>query len=292
MKNVEERKEDLLKLFNSEFAKSMENSKNINNNQTYNVAYRNIIDETSKFIKNEFGITDSMATSVIFEYMLWNVYFSKHNCYVFSQKGRVNNRNNYGADIMRGRGVCLNIAWMLNDLLNNAGISSYFAACKLKKTEEEFFESVDIQRNIEMKNSLLNIIAQKTILNIITEKLGNHAVVLVEKDDDLFIVDPTNLLFLKFTDFLTSNELNRTIECILKPFVTLVATGMNPEELLNILLKTDDVKNKNSEYLWKDNIEELYEKNIDLCEKNIPLLKDFHNQIYDDIDVVCKTLKK
>ena len=292
MKNVEERKEDLLKLFNSEFAKSMENSKNINNNQTYNVAYRNIIDETSKFIKNEFGITDSMATSVIFEYMLWNGYFSKNNCYVFSQKGRVNNRNNYGADIMRGRGVCLNIAWMLNDLLNNAGISSYFAACKVKKTGEESLVNVDIQRNIEMKNSLLNIIAQKTILNIITEKLGNHAVVLVEKDDDLFIVDPTNLLFLKFTDFLISKVLNRPIECILKPYVTLVATGMNPEELLNILLKTDDVKNKNSEYLWKDNIEELYEKNIDLCEKNVSLLKDFHNQIYDDIDVVCKTLKK
>ena len=294
MEDLELRKEKCTKTLTNTFFKEI-NFNQQSEDELYNTSYKKIVSDLANLIRNDLKKSDSYSASIIYEYLLWYGYLSNNKYYGFSPEDRANNTDNYGADIMLGKGVCLNNACMLNDLLNKLNISSYFVACKISEevTQKDLeYYKPNIEKNVintERKSGkLLLRLFRKQLINM----LGNHAVVIVEDKKDLFAVDPTNLLFLTFNDFLKAGVENADVNLEIKPFLSGIISGIDNDKLLETLLKTDEVKGKKVEALQYDNIKKMYEENIELCNNNIALLNDFHDYIKNDIDNVCKSLKK
>lgn len=287
-KNLEKNKLRCDRVINSSICGLIHfNSKN-KYDALYNEPYSRIVNKTVDLVLNELNISDPLDASIVFEYMLWNGFFSKNMDYSFSSIGRVNNTDNYAADIMLGRGVCLNNAIMLNDILQCMKITSSSIACSCFGSRDQIYKP-DIQRKVI--NNERNFFIDKVLYNIFGKSIGNHVAVLIEYNDDLVVVDPTNLIFLSFNDFMLASDYNSSVFLRIKPFSTRILSDLNVEELRRLFFKTADECNKSFEYLNFDNIKDLYDINLGICNDNISLLNDFHADINSDIDVVCKTLK-
>lgn len=253
--------------------------------EKYNIAYNHIINKTIKLMRNELKLEDAIDISLVYRYMLLNGYFSKNNIFEFTDKNLVREFSNYGADIMRGRGVCLNVSTMLNDILNNYGIESYRVGCDLSYTIERF----SYKRFKKYYNSLLpkiyDSIIGKTFIS------GSHAAVLTKTNGNMFVIDPTYSLYYHFIAFLVATDSNSSIICDIKPFSCGLFFGVEPEKMLKILLETESHNYIDS--IQSTNI--LIEKKeyySDLCANKTKLFEEFHNDIDKEINVVCKTLKK
>ena len=273
--------------------------------QPYNIAYDEIINKTAKFIKDELGYEDSMSISVIFEYMLWNGYFSKNKEYMFAQSGRMNNKSNYGADIMLGRGTCLNNSAILADLINSCGETAYPVMCyvepeKLKVCNVSYIENIK-KSAIKKENAsirLINKICKIPKIKSFIEDIGNHGVVLCKQKEDYFVSDPTNLLFLNLSGYCKANVPNTDITYDLIQFTSRIMYG---KYITFEYQKGHDIWNIPKEYIMncekipflkEEMIIEMYDNLIDYCNKNKLLFDDLYGTYQSDIDVVCKTLKR
>ncbi len=78
--------DDMLETFTSIMDKYRSNTES----QDYYVAYQSIIKATSSLMK-ELGVDNPLLTSVAFEYLLWNGYFSEDKELMYSLSNRVNN---------------------------------------------------------------------------------------------------------------------------------------------------------------------------------------------------------
>ena len=251
----------------------------------YNVIYREIIYKTIDLMRDELNLEDPMDISLVYRYMALNGYFSKNKKFEITEKDRVCELSNYGLDIIRGKGVCLNLSTMLNDILNFYGIESHVVGCEISNPYERF----SYKRLKKYYYSLLPKIYDSVIGK--TFVVGNHATVLTKYNDNVFIIDPTYGTFYHFIAFLVAMDAETSFVCDLKPFSCGAFFGVNPETILEVLLETEKqnyIENIQSTKILKEKRE--YFKNI--CEKNKPLFEDFHNDISKDINTVCKILKK
>lgn len=257
----------------------------VNEKLSFYHAYKNIIKKTAKLI-NELGINDPFHASVIFEYLLWNGYFSKDNSLVYNLNNRKCNIAALGADIMLGNSVCLNNSDMLTKVLNEMGINSYTVAGSLKHCEGNLEYTLDIKRNIAfIEPNMLNIIDKIKAL-IFQKYVGNHAITMFEYDGNYSLIDPTGLAFLNFNGFLNAKYVGSDFDFIIKPYVSLILKYIPKENFKEIIIKT---YNQNSN-LTVDFVKEISEESLEICRNNSNLLADFHTENLNDIDVVCKTL--
>lgn len=251
----------------------------------YYKAYLNIVKNTAQFIK-ETGGADPISASIIFEYLLWNGYLSKDKKLVYSISGRINNTSVIGADIMRGKSVCLNNAEMLTRVLNDMNFEAYLTGCGIfpdKNKKREYIPSI--------KRTMVKRPIDKFIENItypLGRLLGNHAVTLVKTDKGYYLSDPTSLAFVYMTDFLKARYIGIDLDMQIKPTCTFaLGIGSNSEYISALLQSSFEIGRQT---LSLDNIKELYESIIQSLDKQKTLLDDFHDSNKQDIDTVCKTL--
>ena len=85
------------------------------NEKLYYVAYMHIIMKIVKLFK-ELYIINPLEIKIVYEYLLYNGYFSIDKKFKFSTDNRKLNIYIPGADIIRGNGVCINISDMLKEI--------------------------------------------------------------------------------------------------------------------------------------------------------------------------------
>ncbi len=281
------------------FIESMKEDIEKDKNKPFVESYKNIVEKTATFLNSELLVEDPITASIVFEYLLWKGYFSKNHLYQFDINDRKNNFSAFGADIMRGKGVCLNNAYMLSDILNSMDYKTFPSMCFVN-APNGFDKSVlpPIERTMyEPKTVIEKLLYEKSklmsvLLSPMIEKMGNHAIVSIEYNNDYFAIDPTNLCFMTYYDENSLQSLNENIKFQLKPGFTRLVNANNVDEIKNNYDKANLSCYKSIPYLNNKEIGKYYIKEIDYLDSKRLLLDDFHKECLEDIDVVCKTLKK
>ena len=265
---------------------------------TYLNAYKEIISKTADLLKY-IKMDNAFDASLIFQYLLWNGYFSKDKNFKYSQDNRFNALDAFGADIMRGYSVCLNNSDMLTRVLNSLDIPSRILCCStnelklpndnriLKPNDNQFVKHID--NSSPWENFLINHI------------IGNHAIVVFNHEYLDYVIDPTNCYFIKPSGYKKLKFFNTdNILKIKKRTSVLLNSLSNPLEersaiskdldhiLLNLFMQS---KSKSSK-INKEFLSDIYYKAIKSYATNIELFKDFHTEITPQIDTVCKTLRR
>ena len=98
-------------------------------------------------------------------------------------------------------------------------------------------------------------------------------------------------MVLNFTGFLKANDIVDNIEMKVNPWLFIESNdNINYDKTKEIILKT--YKYSNEEIITgKDLIISVYKVN-EILKENEKLLNDFHNENKEDINIICKTLKK
>lgn len=253
----------------------------------YYRAYLNIVKNTARFIK-ENGAVDPMKASIIFEYLLWNGYLSKDKKLVYSVSGRINNNAISGADIMRGKSVCVNNAEMLTRVLKEMGFEANLTGCTTTPNIEgkrEYMPS--IERSI-IKRPLDAFVQRVTYP--LGKALGNHAVSLIKTEEGYYISDPTRMAFAYMSDFLKAQYIGINTDMKIRVNGSL-ASGVNDDnQYIKALMQSGLELDRRPISLEK--IKDLYESTVELLDSRKPLLDDFHESNKEDIATVCKTLAR
>lgn len=252
--------------------------------------YYNIIKKSAKLF-NEINLNDPVEISVLYEYLLWNGYFSKDKNLVYSPSGRKNNLGLVGADIMTGKSVCLNNADMLTNILQECDIEAYTIGCSVPTNKNANFQYIpDIERK-KIDSSVRYKILEKIINMLPFDKIGNHAVTCFKNDKTYSVNDPTSLAFLNFNGMTKMKYVGSDMEIIFKPWIMLYLNDINTHSKFLEIMTTIS-SNSNLELLKLNNIRNTSKMVLDICRNNEKLLNDFHSEIYEDINGVCKTLTK
>ena len=287
MNNIE--KKNTKSLFNDiidEMVNDKKKEKEKKKNEPYNIAYNNIIERVVKFYNSEISMNNPIDASIVFEYMLWNGYLSKDKVYTFSSRKRKNNNINYGADIMCGKGVCLNNGVIMADLLSELGYESIPLACNVYTNNEKLNFPIKIHRNIsssEKYKFLYNFLNNKNVFR----KLGNHAITLCKDGNKTLPIDATNLSFINTNESLIGNIPDTKVIYEYKEVSTSLVFGIERQKIIDLLkLSINSYPYKLKEMLDRYNVL------IDLCDNKQDLFNDLYNANKDDIEIVSKTLTK
>ena len=237
-------------------------------------AYKLIIDSTAQLC-HELNIKDSMSVFVVFNYLLWNGYFSKDKDYIYTIGGRTSLMGHFGTDIMNGKGVCLNKSHMLSGLLN---IMNYESHMVFNKVSGKFTDNYRpcIERKIK-KYYQLPMKIGAFLLNPITNIIGNHACALVKKDDVYYAYDPTNLLVFKLDSFLKADVIGGTGSIDIKPYSLSWFCDLDDKKIVEIVKSYEKVKSEVQPHDI-DTIKASFETNLELCRNSTRLFNDFHDE--------------
>lgn len=142
-------------------------------------------------LSKELDLNNSLEISILFSYLLWKGYLSKTKENKFESENRKMLTGLYFADIMDGRGVCLNHCEMLKDFLSICGYSSVMLM-NYASNDVKITRVLDIKRKIN--DSADNVVATLlSLLKIVKRNNINHIFNLIEEDEKLYIYDATNL---------------------------------------------------------------------------------------------------
>lgn len=252
--------------------------------------YENIIEKSARLLR-EIGATDPLTASATIQYLLWNGYFSKDKSLVYSESKRVNNFVATGADVVRGRSVCLNNADFEATILRRLGKEAFIIGARVNpKQKIEFEYRPNIVRNVDEKVSLWQKLFIKLVEFTPLRRIGNHAVTLIKTDGQYVISDPTALAYANITDFMKATYVGSTGSMDLKPWLMLLLDGVDIEKFKEIV--ETSFANSDREVLNARLVKQVYDNGIYLCQKNKTLIDDFHEEIEPDIEEVSRTLAK
>lgn len=252
------------------------------------LSYSNIVLKTVKLFK-ELGLSNVMDVSIIYEYLLWNGYFSIDKSFKYSLNKRRNITSLFGADIMNGYGACLNINSMLVKILVKLGYQSHLIGMSLPNLDYTFSYLPNIKRSVDT-----DLFVSKSSKNeqklIPLDERANHGVCIVKENGSYKYVDAHNLLFANNIDILKARYLglNKEIDIDVIPYVTLLDECLQYSDFESLFL--DIFNNINTFNMRLDEIKKVYEYVLRLCENRICLFNDFYDEIKSDIDNVCRVL--
>ncbi len=245
-----------------------------------NHTYQSILAKTAKLF-NELGQIDTLCVSVLFEYLLWNGYFSKDKSFKYSLAHRKNIPTVLGASIMNGSGVCLNICSMLVKIFNKLGMEAHLIGVRIPAEVPSGFYVPDINRKI-LRDRVSN--------NNVSNKRANHALCLVKENDSYFYVDANNLLFANNSDVLKVSYVGFEEDLIVDvfPYVTFFDECLCYSEFVSLFNNLFHAIF--NDHLTLEKVRDVSESMLDVCRNNVSLFDDFHHDILCDIDNVCRTL--
>lgn len=249
----------------------------------YTRSYFDIVEKISKLIK-ELNISSIEKMSIIITYLIWNGYLSLNKDFVFQNEDRINKLLLLGLDVINGKGVCLNIASILKDILCSMERDAHLITCRI--TNGMISKKDNLKFNIDRNKSQKHNIITEVIGDILP--LANHAVVSVSNEDGKhFIIDPTNLRFMNYTSLLKAAYLGNTRECSIYPFSLYFLEMLTKEEMTKYFLDTYHSKN----VLNEEEALKYIEQASATCEKNKALFDDFHDEVHDEIENTVKCLR-
>lgn len=252
------------------------------------MAYNCIINDTVKLC-HELNLNDSLSVFAIFDYLLWNGYFSENKNYAYSFYGRTNIFGYFGTDIINGKGVCLNKAAMLDRILKSMNYESFLIVNKpSKKIVIDYIPS--IEREVTKQSRLaVNIIS--LFCNPITNVTGNHACTMVKTDNLYHIYDPTNLCVFKLNKFLEADIIGGNGSIDIKPASLSYFEDLSNKKIVDIVESYNNINSENQFYSI-DQIKSSFETNIELCRNNTKLLNDFYDANQSNRNKVLQIYKK
>ncbi len=265
---------------------------------SYLKAYKEIISKTAdllKYIKRD----NPFDASLIFQYLLWNGYFSKDDNIKYSKDNRFNALDALGADIMRGYSVCLNNSDMLTRILNNLDVPARILCCSTNQEKLPNDNRILKPNDNQFVNSINNSSAWENFLT--NHIIGNHAVVVFNHEDLNYVIDPTNCYFIKPSGYkkLKFYNTDNILKIKKRTSVFLNSFTNSFEErsaiskdfdhiILNLFMQSKSKNNK----INKEFLADTCYKAIESYVNNIELFEDFHTEITPQIDTVCKTLRR
>jgi hypothetical protein len=250
-------------------------------------AYKSIINSTAQLC-HELNLKDSMDIFVVFNYLLWNGYFSKDKNYIYTLSERKNLMGYFGTDIINGKGVCLNKSYMLDNILNTMDYKSYMICNKVPKKIIRDYKP-NIERRIK-KHGQIPMKINAFLFSPITNITGNHACTLVEKDDVYYVYDPTNLCVFKLDKFLQAGIIGGTGIIDIKPYSLSWFGNLDNKKITEIVESYKNVENETHPYDIED-IKSSFESNLELCRNNTGLFNDFYNANEPNRSRVLKIFK-
>lgn len=258
------------------------------NTQLYK-SYLQICKKTARVIK-DLRLDDPVLATAAFQHILWNGYLSKQKAFMYSVPDRVLNMAIPGADVMRGKSVCLNNAEMLTRVLNEMGTEAHTVGCVLDTTQPLYSYRPQIPTNISYEQSAVFVPGEEK--NEPEEHplldLGNHAITLVNGNKqgagNYFYSDPTNFAYLNPSNFLEAEFVGQAPTLDVKPLLNIILENPSPEEFYSLIGATTLQSGK--DILTERDVKEAFEYAIAVCRHNYDLLDDFHYDNRRDIEYV------
>ncbi len=248
------------------------------------ICYNNILKNYKK-LAQELKINSSLDLSHLLTYMLWNGYFSVSKEHYYKLQERLLLPGMYSFDVIKGKGVCLAYAELLHNYLSICQKDSSILICKVPKNKNAI--SCDYRPKIE-RNSENNISSKvfscclSIFLGGLINKIGNHAITLIEENEKMYAYDPTNLYALKIKDASTASMINGKGEFQIKPLMTFLADpNTDPNHMYEKLL-LGNVKSSLSreEFIFS------FENILEIINNNISLLDDAYENIHGDLEFI------
>lgn len=222
--------------------------------QDFYYYYNNIICSIVKLMK-ELKIEDPFMICQSFIYLLHSGFFSINGEYIYSVDDLIENSYCAGATVMTGKGKCLNNSDMLTDVLRKNRIASSLVSCKI---------------------------------GTFVISGHNHAITSFYDGDRIYFCDPTNDDFLYFCGFLKAKEIVNSE--IFKIYIdNYPYVGNVSKEYFDMFIN-EPFRKHNTGIKTAGKILAMKIETADLLNSNGCLLGDFYDDIYDDIDNVCKRL--
>lgn len=259
--------------------------------EVYYKSYIEIIKRTAELCYELKLNDDTFDISVFFEYLLWCGYLSVNHKLAFCDFDIVNNMACNGADIMRGKSICMSNAEMLKRLYIELGYDAYLLGVYIPKSMDgEKHHVLNIKRNhleseIENKDSIFKTIFDSYISRVI----GNHAITLVNDNGYFEAYDPTNVDPVIIYPNLTGRWLGGKSHFSLRFSVTLTDIMLDEYNIEEI---KKEIKEQKSVNVSLQEIKELEKELIFYIEANKAILDNFYEYIKDDLERVAYTLRK
>lgn len=261
-------------------------------------AYLNIIKKTGILIK-DLNIYDPFTTSLVFEYLLWNGFFSKNQQLKYDQNCQIYEPFLFGANIMLGKSVCLQNSTMLADLLTSLNYQSGLVIGYLnidKNIPLSYTFPIRNQRTLLNSNVSNNFKVSPKLTYIDLKKkitqyfIGDHAITAFKFKDYYFLIDPTNNVFFyhykpfKIKDLSGSLTMNIKVQSNFN-FNSECEHWNNQElELLHQFLSYEN--DNNYWNISKEDIKELNTSCLYFCYAKEEIFKDFHQTLTEDIETI------
>ncbi len=240
-------------------------------------SYLNIVKKTANLIK-EMNVTEPFLISACFSYLLWNGYLTKDKKIMYNFYNRINNLNMLGADIILGNSVCLNNSAMLVNVLEQFNFESYNIQININK-EINLNSKIDNKQNLIINNN------EKKL----TKVIGNHSITIFKIIDKYYISDPTNISFLYLTNSLKVKYAENSKKFKIKPLLTPFFNNIKSKKFYELF---DNILNAKEEKIPLNFKDDIYKVGKIVCEQNRNLLEDFFIENKQDMDIICKKLKK
>lgn len=250
------------------------------------ICYNNIL-ENYKELAQELKVNSSLDLSHLLTYMLWNGYFSVNKEHFYKLQERLLLPGMYSFDVIKGGGVCLAYAELLNNYLSTCGKDSSILICKVPTGKKAISCDYrpEIERNVKSNISSRVFSSFMTLfLGGLINKFGNHAITLIEENGKMYAYDPTNLYALNVKDASTVSIINGRGEFQIKPLTTLItAPHSDPSHIYEkLLLGNIEPALSRKEFIFS------FENLMELVNNNIGLLDDAYDNIHSDLEYIDK----
>lgn len=260
-----------------DFTTSFRTTKLANDYKEMNDIYNKIISNTTNFMK-EFDLKNPAEVFTFYVYLYRGGFLSENGDFEYNMDLK-DLPGLYGADIVRGKGVCRSISSMLVDIYKDLNYNSTnLAVCATEDSIKNQQQLCDFPKKKNVKHPEL----LKKLMPISEKlKMCNHQITFVEDNKNSYIFDPTNdgmLQYDKDTNTLYVGDKNNKMyprtygqcSCIL----------LGNEKFSIVDLKSD---NAISDEMFR----EIYINTLEMCRANLSYFKEFATKnrvLYKDLN--------
>ena len=237
-----------------------------------------------KNMAHDLGLDSSLELSSLLTYMLWNGYYSVNKEHIYTKKGNLFLPGMESFDVIKGGGVCIAYAELLNNYLTVCGKESTIISCNYptkNSIKYDYRPKITRRINNDLISNIIYKINRLMRNNIINEK-GNHEITLVHEKGKVYAFDPTNLSAINIKDSSTASIVNGTGEYPLKHLTTLM---LNPNIDINQIY-TKLMFNKPHQIITREDYINSFERVLELVNENISLINDAYDNIHNDLEFI------
>lgn len=239
-------------------------SKNLNSNKEL-LEYYKIILENYKELANELKLNSSLELSQFLAILIRRGYISVNKQHQYNENNRLLMSGLYPLNIIKGGGVCLDYAELLNDYLDACNKKSAILPCKM-----------------QVKYNIKNI--PGILLSPIENLIGNHTINIIEENNKLFAYDITNLRALNINSTSTARTVDNKYKYKIKPLVSFIVDPYSDNNNIFDKLFYEELTGalSNEEFILNT------KKIKEVINSNKSLINDSYDNIHNYLELIDK----